>query len=171
MGLKQTEFLRLFQHEWSNYIKYSVNWTGGQIANNCAGFIPDPSVRRGGNSRHREQFELGDIRCDLLDHSIIVEFESDYMATHNILKYWPYLRGELSLIPEHPIALCHFSSWRSYASYRDLWQWLIARIKDDPNRRVEFVAHQFDHHDSDVADCLASIREALDWIQAIVTPK
>jgi hypothetical protein len=47
--------------------------------------------------------------------------------------------------------VCHFSSWSSYGSYRDLWNWLASRMKEDRSLLVKFTARQFDHWGADLA--------------------
>ncbi len=138
-------------------------WQGGQRTGNYASLQKIPALRRNGKCRSDERFELGDLRLDFNSKTIIVEYESWGVSTHNLLKYWPYIIGDLDMQPCFPVILCHFSNWGSWASYRDTWVWLSKRMENDPARKVDFVGRQFDHGpellDSDIA-----IQNALDWI-------
>lgn len=91
------------------------------------------------------------------------------MDVRNLIKYWPYLRGELTRKPTMPVLLCHFSNWLSYGSYRDLWEWLYQRMKSDPALIVPIEAKQFDHWQSDLEPATLSVTEALEWIQVAIT--
>ena len=168
MGNRQLDFLSGFREAFQARLRGEVLWGGGQTATNTAGLQPDLLLRRDGRRRTGERFELGDLRCDISVSTVVVEYESGAMAVHNLLKYWPYLRGELGAVPTRPILLCHFSDWSSYGSYRDLWQWLLNRMKEDSYRRVEFHARQFDHGGTDVERANRSLSEALDWLARMI---
>lgn len=77
--------------------------------------------------------------------AIVVEYESEAMVVQNLIKYWPYLRGELSCTPSEPTILLHFSDWKSWGSFRDLWDWIRQRMIEDTDCKVPFAAEQFDH--------------------------
>lgn len=168
MGIRQSDFLERFKRAFEDRFPEEVAWSGGQGAANTAGLVPDPQLRRKGKLRSRERFELGDLRCDFRNTTVIVEFDSEPVAVHNLVKYWPYIRGELDSVPTSPIVLCHFSNWSSYGSYRDLWKWLIARIGEDRTRKVEFQGRQFDHGGSDRGKEAGSVSEALAWLADVV---
>ncbi len=169
MGRSQTGFLNRFRSEFCRRFG-PVKWGGGQVLANCGRLSPNRNLRREGKLCTTERFELGDARCDLAGHAIIVEFDSDKIVVSNLLKYWPYLRGELCdvlsrrIVPDLPILLCHFSNWYSYGSYRDLWQWLLERIQQDCGCRVRLAARQFDFHESDPTVTEQSVCQALDWL-------
>lgn len=164
MADSQRRFLELFRAEFGQRFGARTSWHTGQVAANTAGLTPQTALRRGGLSRAGEVFEIGDLRCDLPSQTVIVEYESDAIAIHNLLKYWPYLRGELNVQPAQPLMLCHFSNWASYGSHRDLWEWLCSRMTDDMALTVPFQAKQFDHWKDDIDRRRASISAALDWI-------
>jgi hypothetical protein len=103
-----------------------------------------------------------------LDWTVIIEFESRELPLSNILKYWPYLRGELSAKPMQPILVCHFSDWWSYATRRDLWEWTLSRMQADQGRLVEIEGKQFDHGGSDHLLRASSIYSAIEWIDSVV---
>jgi len=145
-----------------------VAWAGGQGEANTAALRRDSTLRRIGPIRPGENFEIGDLRCDLDAFTLVVEYESGAIAVHNLLKYWPYLRGDLSRRPSREILLCHFSDWVSYGSHRDLWQWLLRQMQTDPTLLVPLRARQFDHWGADFERCGRSITDALDWIEAVV---
>ena len=164
MGTHQQEFLERFKVVFSARFPEKTAWSGGQVLANTSGLEPDLLLRRDGVPRRGERFELGDLRCDIGNSTVIVEYESDAMAVHNLLKYWPYTRGELATTPVNSIILCHFSNWSSYGSYRDLWEWLLKRIAEDSSHKVEFMARQFDHGGTDSERAGRSLSQAIDWI-------
>ncbi|WP_317534619.1 hypothetical protein [Nitrosomonas sp. Is37] len=96
----------------------------------------------------------------------MVEFETGAIPLSNLLKYWPYIRGELSTKPTQPLLICHFSDWWSYATRRDLWEWTLSRMKADTEKIIQVEGRQFDHWASDAARRDASLNEAIDWILA-----
>jgi hypothetical protein len=123
-------------------------------------------LRRDGQFRAGERFELGDLRCTVGNIMVVAEYESGAVTLHNLLKYWPYLRGEMTSRPPCAILLCHFSSWSSYGSYRDLWNWLALRMCADSSLLVKFTARQFDHWDDDLAAADKSILGCLNWLDS-----
>src|SRR6266853_1513902 len=152
MGKRQSELLLRFQAALSSRFANATEWEGGQGRRNTAAFLePIASHRRPGQKVHwLERLELGDRSCTVGSTRIILEYESGGVNLTNLLKYWPYLRGELSKVPSSAIALCHFSGWlRNYPMYRDLRAWLYERMATDPDLRVGFVARQFDHWGQD----------------------
>ncbi len=173
MGIPQGEFLNRFKSEFNRRFSQfePIRWSGGQRIANCGKLPYNLDLRRGRKWRPGERFELGDARCDPASCSVIVEFESDKVVAHNLLKYWPYVRRELRdasdrrIEPRLPILLCHFSNWYSYGSYRDLWQWLFDRIREDPARKVYFDACQFDYDESSPKRTEEFIRKSLDWLE------
>ncbi|HEY0917367.1 MAG TPA: hypothetical protein VGE22_20975 [Solimonas sp.] len=110
---------------------------------------------------------MGDLTTSYCGWKIIVEFESKELPLSNLLKYWPYLRGELNASPKEPLLLCHFSDWWSYATRRDLWEWTLSRISADQDRLVPIAGRQFDHGGSDLGRREKSIFEAMEWIGSI----
>jgi hypothetical protein len=133
---KQSEFLQIFRKAFENRFNVAPDWSGGQILTNKACFAGLDHYRRERRIRSNEGIELGDLRTSFQEWTVIVEYESSAMVVQNLLKYWPYLRGELSCAPREPILLCHFSEWSSWGSYRDLWSWLRSQIAADQS--VEF---------------------------------
>src|SRR5690606_14708980 len=99
-----------------------VAWSGGQVLANTAGLPLTESLRRPGPAKKGERFELGDIATDIGGLRLVIEFESHEVPLSNLLKYWPYIRGELVTRPSTPLVICHFSDWWSYATRRDLWE-------------------------------------------------
>jgi hypothetical protein len=166
MGVPQQQFLTRLRTALTTRFPSATGWAGGQGIANTAALKGDASLRRGGVLRYGERFELGDLRCTAGSATIVVEYESEGVALHNLLKYWPYLRGELSARPRSAIILCHFSSWHSYGSYRDLWNWLASRMQDDRSLLVKFTARQFDHWGTDLASAEKSIAACMDWIES-----
>lgn len=81
-----------------------------------------------------------------------------------MLKFWPYIRKELDYVPNFPIIFYHFSDWKSYGSYWDLWKWTYSLIEDDKNIGVDFKAQQFDTGGSDKKLRNENIQAALDWV-------
>jgi hypothetical protein len=140
---------------------------GGQRSGNTAGLPEDPVLRAVGAVGSQEAYELGDLRADDGARTIIVEYDGEGPSLINLAKYWPYVRGELSATPSLPIALCHFSSWASYGSHRLLWQWLLARMREDQSRVVDFQAQQFDHARDDSVRRRDQIQNALQWLRSL----
>ena len=164
MAKQQMAFLTVFTEAFGRHFSGDISWTGGQRKTNIGQLQPDRQLRRGGKLQSNEAFELGDLRVDLGGHTIIIEFESDWVAVHNLVKYWPLIRGELTTKPVLPIVLCHFSNWASYGSYRDLWRWMEGRMATDPQRLVDFCGRQFDHGDQDHELRDQSITQAISWL-------
>lgn len=166
MGMPQQEFLARLRAALTAGFSAASDWSGGQIASNCASLAPVTSLRRNGPIRSGERFELGDLRCRIGSVDVVVEYESEGVALHNLLKYWPYLRGEMSSRPSSPILLCHFSNWSSYGSYRDLWEWTAARMTADPALLVKFAARQFDHWGAELDESEASMAGCVEWLKS-----
>ncbi|MDV6343215.1 hypothetical protein R2Q26_01375 [Nitrosomonas sp. Is37] len=123
-------------------------------------------LRRPGIAKAGERFELGDLSAQVGNWRVVVEFETGAIPLSNLLKYWPYIRGELSTKPTQPLLICHFSDWWSYATRRDLWEWTLSRMKADTEKIIQVEGRQFDHWASDAARRDASLNEAIDWILA-----
>lgn len=174
MAGKQSLFLQQFKNAYEERFGRLSLWTGGQASANTANLVSHVAGRRPIGPRATERFELGDLATKLGDYKIVIEFEDGALPLSNLLKYWPYIRGELSLKPDGPIILCHFSDWWSYATRRDLWEWTLSRMQADPERRVEIHGCQFDHWGRDVSwggdisKRVKSIAGALEWIAAVV---
>lgn len=168
MGATQTTFLADFADAFGQRFGHGVKWTGGQAAENTASLTTHVSGRRAVGVRKAERFELGDITTDFLGWKIIIEFESRELPLSNLLKYWPYICGDLSSTPQNPVLICHFSDWWSYATRRDLWEWTLSRMKVDPLRKVNIEGSQFDHGRSDIDLRTLSIGAALQWIEGTV---
>lgn len=164
MGEAQSDFLSLFKNAFASRFGNSVHWTGGQIAGNVAQLPGIAELRRGGVIHRMEQFEIGDLRGDFNGLTLVIEYEQKQLSLSNLVKYWPYVRGELNVKPEYPIVLCHFSNWWSYGTYRDLWNWVMLRMETDTERIVDIHGHQFDHGGPDVSLCESGVCAALDWI-------
>ena len=145
MGTKQETFLTEFQSRFDAAFGNALAWTGGQVIGNKANFCALPAYRRDGVCRPNEGIELGDLRTSIAGWTIVVEYESEAMVVQNLIKYWPYLRGELSVAPHEPIILVHFSDWKSWGSFRDLWDWIRKQMSTDTTCKVSFTAEQYDH--------------------------
>lgn len=173
-GQFRDRFIERFQQRFGNF----NNWIRSQGKANCAALLPNYQLKRiGCLPRADEAFEIGDLRADFAHCTLIVEYDSGAISLSNLLKYWPYVRGEVApLSPRQPIVLCHFSSWRSYASYRYLWEWTLGRIQQDPFAKVAITGKQFDHCGDPgskmvtAIDC-AALEHALDWIEPLVIDK
>lgn len=168
MRLTQSSFLAEFRQAFNKQAGQEVRWAGGQAAENCAAFTSPYPCRRTVGVRTTERFELGDATASYLGWKVIVESESKEIPVSNILKYWPYLRGELNKKPTQPLIICHFSDWWSYATRRDLWEWTLSRMQADQARLVEVEGKQFDHGGSDAALRMSSISSAIEWIDSVV---
>lgn len=171
MGKSQDDFLAMFQRAFRERTGRAVLWTGGQAIPNTAGLPLDTSLRRGGQVRNGERFELGDITASVGIWRVVVEFESKEVPLSNLLKYWPYIRGELSTQPIAPLLICHFSDWWSYASRRDLWKWTLTQMKVDARRVVDVEGKQFDHWGGDVPRRAQAVDEAISWVESVVSGK
>lgn len=166
MGILQNQFLAQFQLGFENRFGDQGKVLGGQRVENVSSLPSRLELYRDGRAPHQgERFELGDLRIELPTRTVIVEFDADRVGVGNLLKYWPYLRGELSVGPHLPILLCHFSSWSSNASSRHLWDWLYEQMIADREQRVGFVARQFDHCEVVNEHGVKAIVEALDWVE------
>src|SRR3989442_6092194 len=166
MGDRQSAFLLDFAVAFHRHFGTDFSWNGGQAFDNTAGLLTHKAGRRAVGVRKAERFELGDLTTVFRGHKIIVEFESKQVPISNLLKYWPYLRGELSTKPSNPVLLCHFSDWWSYAVNRDLWEWTISRMQADSGCLVGVTGCQFDHGGKDLSLRCSSIEAALLWLKA-----
>jgi hypothetical protein len=167
MAEAQAAFLRAFQAAFATRFKNEqVVWGGGQAASNTGALPGRAELRRGGKLMAREAFELGDLRCTFRGLDLLVEFDQGAVDLRNLLKYWPFICGELTTRPIRPVVLCHFSRWHSYGSFRDLWHWTAQRMQGDERAAVPFVAQHFDHWSEDPESRVASIEAALDWLDA-----
>jgi hypothetical protein len=164
VGQAQNQFLNDFKRVFKRRSGLDVNWTGGQVLSNTAGLASNPTLRRPDLVRQNERFELGDLGAKLGDWQVVVEFESGAVTLSNLLKYWPYVRGELSTRPSCPLLVCHFSNWWSYATRRDLWQWTLEQMKNDRKKLVDIEGQQFDHWHDDERRRRDSIAKSVDWV-------
>lgn len=165
MGTTQTAFLSEFSAHFDAELSARPSWTGGQGRLNTARLDTFRSGRRGNIYNSSERFELGDLTAIINGHKVIVEFESKQIPIQNLLKYWPYLRGELSTKPESPVIICHFSDWWSYGINRDLWEWTLNQMQQDRTCLVPIQGRQFDHGGSNQDIRQQSIIEAAQWIK------
>jgi len=94
MGKLQNEFPAAFKERFARRFG-EVQWSGGQREGNTASLVGNLSLRHNNVMRNGEAFELGDARCDYARRTIIIEYDSGQVALSNLLKYWPYIRGEL----------------------------------------------------------------------------
>jgi hypothetical protein len=111
VGKPQDSFLRAFEAAFKARAPIEATWIGGQVASNTAALPVDQQLRRAGQVRQRESFELADLAANVRGWRVVVEFESREVPLSNLLKYWPYIRGELATKPEGPMLICHFSDW------------------------------------------------------------
>ncbi len=168
MANKQNKFLEEFKSIFEGHFGTNDTWKGGQSKGNVAAYKVPYDCCRNRPINKNERFELGDLSVVLNGHMIVVEFESAELPLSNILKYWPYLRGEFNHSPELPIVLCHFSDWWSYATRRDLWQWTIEQMYLDPTLLVEQKGKQFNHGHKEGLPATESIQQSVEWISDIV---
>jgi hypothetical protein len=166
MGQKQAAFLKTFQSTFIERFCQNPAWIGGQVSSNKALLASRSEYRRTGTANANEGIELGDLRGTFRGHTVIVEHESDAISVQNLVKYWAYLRGELSIRPTSPVVICHFSNWNSYGSFRDLWCWLRDQMAGDPRLIVPFAAEQFDHGGGEPASTVTSIGRCLEYLSA-----
>lgn len=167
MGKPQNEFLNVFIEAFTERISGPISWVRGQNTGNRAQLLPITALRRGGMLRSAEQFELGDLRTNVYGWTIVVEYETGPVSLSNLLKYWPYVKGDLSVKPTLPIMFCHFSDWSSYGSYRDLWHWTMLKMQADIERVVDIRGRQFDHGANDLPLRNNQMQEALAWIEQV----
>ena len=165
MGTTQTTFLLEFRDAFCKGFGDEVTWAGGQAKTNTASLLTHSAGRRGGNYNKAERFELGDLTTVVRGYKIIIEFESKQVPISNLLKYWPYLRGELSTKPHMPLLLCHFSDWWSYGIYRDMWQWTLSQMQQDVKCLYPIAGCQFDHGGIDDMLRTQSIIDATRWLR------
>jgi hypothetical protein len=165
MAVTQTVFLEAFKAAFAaRFGQEQLVWGGGQGAGNIGALPGRAELRRAGKLMAREAFELGDLRIAFRGADLLVEFDQGAVDLRNVLKYWPFIRGELTATPTRPVMLCHFSRWHSYGSFRDLWHWTVNRMQQDERVIVPFIAQHFDHWIEDPAARAASIEAALDWV-------
>lgn len=169
MGSTQSSFLAEFKKSFNERLGQDIQWSGGQAAENCAAFASPYPCRREMDAVATERFELGDATALYRGWKIIIEFESKQLPLSNLLKYWPYLRGELNARPAQPVLICHFSDWWSYATRRDLWEWTLSRMQEDTNRLVAIKGQQFDHGGADQLLRASSISSAISWIDSAIS--
>ena len=96
MGVTQTIFLLEFRDAFYKLFGDGTAWAGGQAKSNTGSLLTHQAGRRSGKYNKAERFELGDLTTVFHGRKIIIEFESKQVSISNLLKYWPYLRGELS---------------------------------------------------------------------------
>lgn len=168
MGLPQSSFLAEFKKAFNEQFGKEIHWSGGQATEHCAAFSSPYPCRRAVGTKATERFELGDATTLYRGWKVIIEFECKELPLSNLLKYWPYLRGELNAKPTQPLLVCHFSDWWSYATRRDLWEWTLSRMQSDQERLVEIQGKQFDHGGLDQSIRASSISSALQWIDSLV---
>lgn len=166
MTRPQQQFLTYFQHNFARRTGLAMPWSGGQVLANTAAFTANTALRRPNIKRHGEKFELADLAATVNGWRVVIEFESREVPLSNLLKYWPYLRGELDTTPTQPLLICHFSDWWSYATRRDLWQWTMHRMQEDPQILFNVDGKQFDHWGSDATRREQSVAAAIDWIMS-----
>src|SRR5258708_486697 len=112
VGKPQSQFLMEFQSAFRDSFGITPGWITGQGRHNSVGLPCVAKLRRdGGAARSGEVFELGDLRADIARSMVIVECESSAISVHNLMKYWPFIRGEMSIKPSQPVLFCHFSDW------------------------------------------------------------
>lgn len=183
MATLETKFLEEFKSSFENDKRFMANtlvWLQGNTKENTAHLKLDESIelrRAGFSKKQSEQFELGNLRTSFKDWTIIVEHDNDGILLANLLKYSAFVKGMLDVSPSTPnVLLCHFSSWRSYGTHRDLWQWIKPQIENDNKNKHRFVACQFDHgfdktgiKNQELRN--ANIKKALNWISSLVNTK
>jgi hypothetical protein len=167
VGKPQSNFLVVFKAAFRASIGEAV-WIEGQGLHNKIILPFVALLRRGGVQKPGEWFEFGDIRTDFANRLVIIEHESDAIAVHNLVKYWPFIRGEMSIKPSLSVVLCHFSNWGSYGTHRDLWHWTAGRMSCDTDRLVDFSGEQFDHGGQDAEERQRGIASCIDWLKGQV---
>jgi len=135
--------------------------TVGEFCARCR----NKKYRRSSMLRANEAFELGDLRARWRDSVVVVEYDREGVDTHNLVKYWPYLRGDLAVVPPTRLLLCYFSDWRSWGSSRDLWAWVYQRIRDDSACKGRLMAEHFDHGKDSEEMRTTGIGEALGFLR------
>lgn len=141
-------------------------WIEGQSKNNVASLQPILEVRRDRKVKRGEAFELADLKTDYRGKTIIVEYDVKQLPLTNLIKYWPYITNELDKTPINDVFICQFSDWWSYASYRDLWEWSMEKMRVEPKRIVNVDGRQFDHGGENKVIQAKSIKQAVDWFIA-----
>ena len=166
MGKWQNDFLEAFKSQFGATVSPRVTWVKGQCAKNKMGLPRCVELRRPGAAAKAETFEVGDLRGDWNGWTVMVECDFDGVSVQNLVKYWPYIRGDMvGRLPESPVIVLHFSDWRSYGSYRDLWKWALTRMQEDPHKKVEIRASQFDHWGHDRSRWPLEVQKALAWLE------
>lgn len=168
MGKPQDEFCNSFRQAFHSRFGDAV-WIGGQLSANMIALPGAAHLRRGGLIKQSEKIELGDLRLTFRNVDVMVEYESGKASPYNIVKHWPYLRGDLSIKPERPTLLCCFCDWWSYGAIRDVSQWIMTMMENDPGCRVK--VRMFDHELRTGVPGASekAIVEALDWIDEATT--
>jgi hypothetical protein len=163
MGKPQNDFCDHFKTAFQTQFG-KVIWHGGQLAANMIAPTAAKHLRRDGLVKSSEKIELGDLRTTFRNYDIMVEYESGCASAYNILKHWAYLRGELSAKPQRTTLLCCFCDYWSYGAVRDVCQWTINMMEDDPLTQVK--VRMFDHalRSNNVDASKSCINEALHWI-------
>jgi hypothetical protein len=85
-----------------------------------------------------EAFQFGDIRIETPTRTLLIEIERDGQGVSlvNLLKYWPWLKGEAGKPPTKPVTMLHV--WgSSYPTSKVLWR----RLKSELLDRASFVVH------------------------------
>jgi hypothetical protein len=163
MGKPQDEFCHAFEDAFTARFGDAL-WIRGQFGGNMIALPGAPHLRRGGLIKQSEKIELGDRRLTFRSVDIMVEYESGAASPYNIMKHWPYLRGDLNVRPARPTLLCCFCDWWSYGAIRDVSQWVMTMMENDITCRVK--VRMFDHaRRSGIAGATEkAIGAALDWI-------
>ena len=110
MAGPQATFLSAFREAFDERFG-PVEWETSRqrkVGEFCARFR-HKKYRRNPVLRANEGFELGDLRAQRKDSVVVVEYDREGVDTHNLVKYWPYLRGDLAVVPPTRLLLCYFS--------------------------------------------------------------
>lgn len=163
MGQSQQIFCSAFKEAFNQRFG-EVPWMGGQLSSNMITPSVAKHLRRDGLVKSSEKIELGDLRVTFHSTDIMVEYESGCASAYNMLKHWPYLRGELEVKPVNPTLLCCFCDWWSYGAVRDVCHWLMQMMENDPLTRVKVRMFNHGRRTGSPTASSSAIQEALDWI-------
>lgn len=76
-------------------------------------------------------FEFGDIRIETPTHTLLIEIEGEGQGASlvNLLKYWPWLKGEAGNPPTKPVVMFHIWA-ESWPTHKVLWRRLKRELLD-----------------------------------------
>lgn len=101
-----------------------------------AGYRPDNRLDVvGWHLTPLQHIQFGDLRYETARLRAVVEVESGG-GVSNLVKYWPLLGTQLTEKPFYLLHLYRLASENDYIAHRKLWEFLVARMREDLQARA-----------------------------------